>query len=401
MPDLQPIVRPNASWQVCRLGELVTLLRRGTAPVYVDDSDVRAIGQRCVTDADFDASRARPHSSRVMAKTLRPEIGDVLINSTGTGTIGRSVVFKDDAGSYIVDGHVTVARLRQCEIRGRWLNDLLRSPAGQRYLESKCYAGSTNQVELSSAALAGLPIALPPPDYQRRAEELLEAVEAEIRATGRLVAKLRLLHESMLLTSFPHTPDTVASLGSLVSEERPIVYGILMPGEHVSNGVPVVKVKDMKSGRIDRESLLRTSPAIDQEYRRSRLQTGDVLLSIRGTVGRVCLVPSSLNGANITQDSARISVPPKICRYVAHYLTSPSAQRFIESETVGLAVRGINLRDVRRIGIPTASEDEATLIANRLDASQAGIEREGSKLSKLSNVKAGICLLYTSDAADE
>jgi hypothetical protein len=157
-----PVIPAVADWPSRTVGELTTLLRRGTAPFYVDDSDVLAIGQRCVTDAEFDGSRARPHSPLAMAKTLRPEIGDVLINSTGTGTIGRSVIFRDSTRNYIVDGHVTVARPRQAELISRWLNDALRSPAGQRYLEARCYAGSTNQVELSSSALGEMLIMLVP-----------------------------------------------------------------------------------------------------------------------------------------------------------------------------------------------------------------------------------------------
>ncbi len=129
MPDLQPVIRSEANWPIRRLGDLVTLLRRCTAPVYVYDSDVMAIGQRCVTDTDFDGSRSRPHSATAISNVVTPEAGDVLINSTGTGTIGRSVIFRDQTRRYIVDGHVTVARPRRTELVGRWLNDVLRSPA--------------------------------------------------------------------------------------------------------------------------------------------------------------------------------------------------------------------------------------------------------------------------------
>jgi hypothetical protein len=47
-------------------------------------------------------------------------------------------------------------------------------------------------------------------------------------------------------------------------------------------------------------------------YRRSALREDDLLLSIRGTAGRVCRVPANLDGANITQDTARISVHPEV-----------------------------------------------------------------------------------------
>ena len=199
MTELTPVVRADASWPIRTIGEMTTLLRRGTAPIYVDDSNVMAIGQRCVTDADFDGSRSRPHSAHATARVVTPEIGDVLINSTGTGTIGRSVIFRDDTRKYIVDGHVTVARPRGSELVSRWLNDVLRSPAGQRYLEARCYAGSTNQIELSSSALAAMPIAVPPMTEQRRVADVLDTLDDQIRLTGDVISKLDLAGRGLLM----------------------------------------------------------------------------------------------------------------------------------------------------------------------------------------------------------
>ena len=98
----------------------------------------------------------------------------------------------------------------------------------------------------------------------------------------------------------------IEQLGGCIRSDAPICYGILMPGEHISGGVLVVKVRDIIGGKIDESNLLRTSPLIDEAYKRSRLLPGDVLLSIRGSTGRVALTSEALKGANITQDTARI-----------------------------------------------------------------------------------------------
>src|SRR5688572_14240070 len=126
---------PNeAGWPLKSVDSLCSLISRGTAPVYVEHSDVLAIGQRCVSATGFGAELARPHSHRAMRSVLCPEPGDVLLNSTGTGTIGRSVVF-DAPGAFIVDGHVTVMRPRAGAADFRWLNSVLRTPWLQRHLE--------------------------------------------------------------------------------------------------------------------------------------------------------------------------------------------------------------------------------------------------------------------------
>jgi type I restriction enzyme S subunit len=269
----------------------------------------------------------------------------------------------------------------------RWFYWAL-SQLGLRRLDS-----STGVPGLNRADVYRLPLRVPPIVEQRRIATILDVLAEQISSSSLLVQKLQRLHEGLLMSFFGESLGRTcrrATLGDLVDRDRPIVYGILMPGEHFPNGVPVVKVKDMKTGAISRDGLLLTKPSIDREYRRSRLQAGDVLLSIRGTVGRVCVVGPDLNGANITQDTARISVPQPLQRFVAHYLTSPDAQRFIDSETVGLAVRGINLRDVRRIQIPILPNGQAEEVADALDASSFTLNSEKTRISKLTQLRESL-----------
>src|SRR5918994_939548 len=79
----------------------------------------------------------------------------------------------------------------------------------------------------------------------------------------------------------------LTNLELITDPDRPICYGILMPKENLPDGVPYVKVKDIKAGKILVDALHRTSPAIAAKYKRSSLRPGDLLLSIRGTYGRV------------------------------------------------------------------------------------------------------------------
>ncbi|MFQ2359241.1 restriction endonuclease subunit S [Aeromonas dhakensis] len=142
------------------------------------------------------------------------------------------------------------------------------------------------------------------------------------------------------------------ALDSFVDQSAPICYGILKPGEHVSDGIPVIKVKNIIGGRIIEGDLLRTSPKIHNQYKRAEVKQGDLLLTIRGTTGRVAIVPSSLAGANITQDTARIRVSSDDePMYVFYALQSPDVQRQIDLNTVGQAVKGINIAEVRKLRI--------------------------------------------------
>ena len=140
----------------------------------------------------------------------------------------------------------------------------------------------------------------------------------------------------------------ITSLEQITSAVRAIRYGILMPKENVSDGILYVKVKDFKGDKIDLTSLHRTSPEIAAVYSRASLKAGDILLAIRGTYGRVAEVPPELEGGNITQDTARLAVSKPINhRYVALFLRSANTQKYFNSVARGVAVKGVNIADVR------------------------------------------------------
>ncbi|MCA9593751.1 MAG: restriction endonuclease subunit S [Myxococcales bacterium] len=132
-----------------------------------------------------------------MSGALVAKADDVLLNSTGTGTIGRSSVFPGMEG-FVVDGHVTVLRPRRETTEGRWLNAVLRTPWGQTFLETECYSGSTNQVELSRTRLANAMVPLPPLPEQRQIAEVLDTVDEAVRRTEQIIAKLKQVKHGLL-----------------------------------------------------------------------------------------------------------------------------------------------------------------------------------------------------------
>lgn len=307
MSDREPVIRPEADWPVRPLGELVTVLRRGTAPVYVDDSGVKAIGQRCVTDADFNGSLSRPHSAKAMSNVVVPQAGDVLVNSTGTGTIGRSAIFREDGTRYIVDGHVTVVRPRDDDLIGRWLNDVLRSPQGQRYLEARCYAGSTNQIELSSSALAAMPVAVPTVDEQRRIAKILDTLDRQIRLVISVSAKLQLARSGVLQDLVGSRMPNAMLADALLNAPA---NGIYKPADLIGRGTLLVGQTAFTSDRKVDPMAARRAVVTRSEVRRFGLTPNDILVSrvfatLEG-VGQPALVGDLMEDAVFESNMMRI-----------------------------------------------------------------------------------------------
>jgi len=165
----------------------------------------------------------------------------------------------------------------------------------------------------------------------------------------------------------PETWD-IAELRDICVPGRPITYGILKPGPELEEGVPYIRVADFPGNKLNMANIKKTSSEIDEQFRRARLMEGDLLLSIRGSVGRLIKIPASLEGANITQDTARLSISPLVSTdFVYWALLANSTQRRMKNATRGVAVRGINIGDVRALQIPLPSRVEQTEIVRRVE----------------------------------
>lgn len=147
-----------AGWSRRALGELTCLLKRGISPNYDDTAAAVVVNQKCIRNSRLDLADARLHdTSTPEEKLLR--CGDVLINSTGVGTLGRAAVFDLDRENVTCDSHVTIARPRDLEGEGEFLAFTIQLLQG--YFEAMA-SGSTGQAELGRDFIAKTKVLVPP-----------------------------------------------------------------------------------------------------------------------------------------------------------------------------------------------------------------------------------------------
>lgn len=179
-------------------------------------------------------------------------------------------------------------------------------------------------------------------------------------------------------------------LDEINDPQRPICYGILMPGPDLIDGVPYVKVRNMRDERVLVDEVHRTSREIEARFARSRLRAGDLLVSIRGTYGRTASVPQELDGGNITQDTARIAPVGMYPPFVLRFLQSPQAQTYFKEVARGVAVKGVNIGDLRKLPVPVPplAEQQRIVTAieeafSKLDAGEAGLRGVRQRLKRM------------------
>ncbi|MFB2871524.1 restriction endonuclease subunit S [Aeromonas jandaei] len=160
----------------------------------------------------------------------------------------------------------------------------------------------------------------------------------------------------------------------------PITYGMVQCGPHIVNGIPYIRVSDMTARELDIDGMQRTSPQIAAAFARSTVDEGDIVYALRGKLGFVRSVPSSVAGANLTQGTARISPVPNVFgRYVFWALQSPRSLEQATQGAKGSTFVEITLASLKEIKIPVPRhKEEQKVIANALsdiDELIAGLEQ--------------------------
>jgi type I restriction enzyme S subunit len=121
--------------------------------------------------------------------------------------------------------------------------------------------------------------------------------------------------------------------------------------------------------------LSKTTPEKAEEYQRSRLNAGDLVYEIRGSIGRVVEVPEILEGANLTQDTARIAPRDEVdADWLKYALRSEPFKQQMELNSRGATVKGVNLYDLRRGLLPVPPYEEQQKIAQLLSAEEEDID---------------------------
>ena len=208
MPPLSPIDEPvfelPETWQWTRLGAIAAYIQRGKSPKYADTDGVPVVSQKCVQWDGLDLSVAKMITKESLEK-YEPirflQNGDLLWNSTGTGTIGRVIRLVSPQDKLVCDSHVTVVRLLEAD--PEYIRTWLRTDHVYGIIENRA-TGATNQVELTAKMAREQPVPLPPREEQYRIVEkvdelmgLCDRLESSVVSASQTRLKLleSLLHE--------------------------------------------------------------------------------------------------------------------------------------------------------------------------------------------------------------
>lgn len=175
--------------------------------------------------------------------------------------------------------------------------------------------------------------------------------------------------------------------------DSPITYGVVKPG--MEGEVKFVRGGDLQKGRILVNQLRTISLDISNQYKRTLLKGGELLICLVGMPGQTGIVPIELNGANIARQVGLIRLEKEYsAKFYNYYFQSKQGIKKLGLEESGSVQRVINLAALRNILVPIISISEQQRIVQNLEAFSSETERLVSiyqqKLTDLEELKKSI-----------
>jgi len=163
-------------WEKKKLSSLSTLIKRGITPIYKENGDSLVINQRCIKNNRLTIKVARRQAKRIPEEKL-VQFGDVLVNSTGKGTLGRvAQVIKNIREKCTVDSHVTIVRASE-KVNIDYWGFMLMS---KKLFFENLAIGSTNQTELPRDDIGLIKVLLPPIEIQNHFSRIVQPLRKHI-----------------------------------------------------------------------------------------------------------------------------------------------------------------------------------------------------------------------------
>lgn len=329
---------------------------------------------------------------------------DIILSKMGD-PVARATIIPSFDKRYLMASDGIRLAVDDAQFDTKYIHDTINSVPFRTQAEINSTGSTRKRIGLTE--LRKLIFIAPPLPEQQKIAAILTSVDNVIESTEAQINKLQDLKTGMmqeLLTKgighseFKDSPVgripvgwEVSKLSNLVNSTRPVTYGIVQTGNHVTNGIPCIRVVDLMKPNIPVSEMIRTSEEISAQYKRTILQPRDIMFALRGEIGHVRMVTDNLVGANLTRGVALVS--PKFDineRFLLWAIRSDNVRKNILDGVNGSALQEIPLGNLRDVDIPVPSFKEQKAIADTLDSIAILISKQTKRLDSDNKFKKAL-----------
>jgi restriction endonuclease S subunit len=265
----------------------------------------------------------------------------------------------------------------------RYIFKFLQS--SQEFINSKLRKGSA-QPHVYSSDIGQLRIPLPSINEQKQIVEKLDKAFAEIDSLEKNLQlkeeRTNQLLQSILNAAFSNYGyskndvfiSTIGQLCEIGDGNHSSKYPT--KDEMISSGVPFIRAKNLIHDDVDATDLIYISKHKHEDLLKGHIKKGDILLTNRGEIGKLAIVPAKFDGSNLNAQIAWLRCSDKIInRYLFLYLKSDLAKKLFISGTRGSALQQLTIGKLKSIEVPVLGLKNQQMIIDKLDKVFAEIDK--------------------------
>ena len=384
----------KSEWHKVPLRKLVGYISKGIAPIYSEkstDTTISVLNQKCNRNFQISYTEARLHNmaqKKVPAERLIRK-DDILINSTGTGTAGRVAQIRSVPCQTTVDGHMIILRANE-KVMQRYLGYAIKAHQSEILQLDE---GSTGQTELNRERLLDEIMICYPESIivQEKIVTIFESIDQKIAVNKKINDNLLEQASTLFNSAIQQSTSVVyAELGSLaeVKGGKRLPKGVNLvttPNQH-----PYIRVRDLNNTVF--VSLSKDYEYVDDETQQSIsryiVSTGDLLISIVGTIGLTAIVDHTLNKANLTENCVKLTNIKNVTpEYLLLFLRSLQGVEAISKGTVGAVQLKLPIKNIQSITVPLLCDEELQPLQETLSAIFSQISANIVEMKQLADIR--------------
>ena len=349
----------KSEWKIETLADVCKVVTDGShySPHSVQKGKYM-VSVKDFTEYGFDFSQCRQISEQDYEKLQKggcvPEYQDILVGKDGVRYFEDIILYRQDERPALLSS-IAILRCDESKIMPEFLYYLLKMPSVQKNVKENYGSGSAiPRIVLKD--FRRMPVQYPDIKTQEAIVSILQCIDEKIQVNLRINKNL----EQQAQTLFDHFYDCLSGQACTLSEIIDIRDGTHDSPKATDNGYPLVTSKHLLPFGVDTSSANIISKAdYDKVNERSNVNTGDILISMIGTVGLISyVIDSPVEFAIKNVGLFKTSQHPSLDLYILYYLKSISTTHHIERCLAGSTQKYISLGELRKLPILVPSQQE-------------------------------------------
>lgn len=410
-------------WKTENLTSVLFLIESGKRPrggVSEDLGPIPSLGGENLTqdgNLDFSSVKTIPESFYDSLTKSKLEYGDVLINKDGAQT-GKVGIYRGEFDKAAINEHLFRMRGKDDKITQQYLFYFLLWEETQQKI-ARVTTGSA-QPGINSSFPKYISISYPKLSLQREITKILNSLDDLINFKNDVVEKLGQVKQGLLHDLLIHgvnengnlrNPETSPELfNNFKGKQIPISWKVVKFSEllkvlyrypsyygidYQTKGVPEVRGElILENGNLskDKKNYRYISKRTAEEFPKVHLEKDDFVMSVRGTLGKIGIVPSWLKGSVITANLIRMKFDKTRVHpgWMKNYLLSKGFQRALDKRSSATTIKTIQTNEIENINVALPPLQEQKIISGILAKQDKLLEEKLNYLRKTEKIKKGL-----------